>query len=280
MRELRNEFDIARMAEYFGVSRAGFYRFVKRQPSARELEDRSIGRKIVEIYDEHRRIYGIDRLHPAVRDVVVCGRNRVRRLMKKLGIRGRIRRRFRVMTTNSAHTYRISPNLLRRNFRAAAPNAVWVSDITYIATREGWLYLCVVVDLYSRKIVGWSMRSDLGEKLVLDAFGMAVARRAPGPGLVFHSDRGVQYAAASFRDLLKKHGVVQSMSRKGNCLDNACAESIFATIKTELEADMFWSRAEARALVFEYIETFYNRIRLHSYLGYASPDEFEKRGVA
>jgi len=280
MKDLHGKFSVDRMAKYFKVSRAGFYRFLKWKPSLRECEDAAICATIMKVHKDHRGVYGIDRLHPAVREITVCGRKRIRRLMKTLKIQGRMRRKFRVMTTDSTHSLAISPNLLARKFRAEAPNRVFVSDITNIHTREGWLYLCVVLDLFSRKIVGWAMRNDLSDQLAIDALDMAIKRRDIKAGLIFHSDRGVQYASGNFRALLKEHRIVQSMSRKANCLDNACAESVFATIKTELIANIFWTRREARTEIFDYIETFYNRKRLHSYLGYMNPDEFERRNAA
>jgi transposase InsO family protein len=196
--------------------------------------------------------------------------------MREQGLVGRRRRRFRI-TTDSSHGLPVAPNLLKREFRTDAPNKVWVTDITYLWTREGWLYLAVILDLYSRAVVGWSMSESLSRELPLAALDMALRSRRPLPGLVHHSDRGTQYASADYQQALAQHGLVCSMSRTGDCWDNAVAESFFATLKTELvyETD-FVTRAQARSAVFDFIESFYNRRRRHSFLGYVSPVEFEK----
>jgi transposase InsO family protein len=197
--------------------------------------------------------------------------------MRAAGLRAKTRRKFHVKTTDSKHGHPIAPDLLRRDFTAEGPNRAWVSDITYIPTDEGWLYLASTMDLFSRMIVGWSMSSALKTTIVVDALRMAISRRAPEAGLVHHSDRGVQYASVEFRELLVAHGFQASMSRTGNCYDNAAKESFFHTLKTELvHHERYRTRDEARASVFEYIEAFYNRQRLHSTLGYLSPDEFER----
>jgi len=195
--------------------------------------------------------------------------------MREGGFSARPRKKYRV-TTKSDHLHPPAANLLGRNFTVGLPNRVWVSDITYVATAEGWMYLCVILDLYSRKVVGWAMSRSLGSDAVHRALGMACVRRRPPEGLLFHSDRGVQYASKAFRRTLKNLGFVQSMSRKGDCWDNACAESFFKTLKTELiGAKIFLSRREAGTAIFEYIEVFYNRLRLHSHIGYLSPMEYE-----
>jgi len=204
------------------------------------------------------------------------GHNRVARLMQEYGLGARVKRAFR-LTTKSNHGLRVEQNILGRQFAVAAANRVWVSDISYVATAEGWLYLCVILDLYSRRVVGWSMGNGLGTKLVIAAFMMAVLRRQPPRRLVFHSDRGVQYCAKAFRRRTRTWGMQQSMSRKGDCWDNACAESFFKSLKTELIGrQIFATREGARAAIFEYIEVFYNRQRLHSYLDYCTPAEFEE----
>lgn len=201
--------------------------------------------------------------------------------MRKAGLRSKTKRRFRVSTTDSNHDHPIAPDHVERDFRADAANKVWVSDMTYIATDEGWLYLAVTMDLYSRKIVGWSMAPTMHAKIVIDALKMALEARSPGSGLVHHSDRGSQYASEAFRAVLGEHGLTASMSRRGNCYDNAAMESFFHTLKTELvRHERYRSHAEARASLFDYIEVFYNRRRLHSTLDYVSPVDFEAEHAA
>ena len=205
---------------------------------------------------------------------------RIARLMRINGIAAKTRRRFKA-TTNSRHCLPVSPNLLNRHFTADGPNKVWTSDITYVWTEEGWLYLAVVLDVFSRQIVGWSMGERIDTALVLRAFNQAVMRRRPTPGLIFHSDRGSQYASADFRKALKLCGAVQSMSNKGDCYDNSITETFFHTLKTELVYfERYKTRAEAKRGIFEYIEAFYNRLRRHSALGYRSPFAFEQAKVA
>ena len=200
--------------------------------------------------------------------------------MRKAGLRSRRRRRFRA-TTHSRHTWPVAADQLRRDFKASAPNRKWTADITYIPTREGWLYLAVVLDLYSRRIVGWSMASNLSRSLVVDALRMALKRRQPPGRLLHHSDQGGQYASGDYQQLLARHGIQCSMSRRGNCWDNAVVESFFATLKTELiHQTTYDNRDQARRDIFEYIETEYNRQRRHSTLGYLSPDEFERQHAA
>lgn len=208
-------------------------------------------------------------------------RQRVARLMRKHGIKAKTKRKFKV-TTNSKHRFPVSPNLLKQNFYSDSPNKVWVSDITYLYTREGWLYLTVIVDLFNREVVGWSMSNRLtAETTTIAALKQAVGRQRPLPGLVFHSDQGVQFADFKFRQILSKNGMIQSMSSKGNCYDNAVAESFFHTLKTELvHQENYQTRFQARRSVFEYIEMFYNRVRLHSTLDYQSPLEFKDLRIA
>jgi transposase InsO family protein len=196
--------------------------------------------------------------------------------MHELNIRARFKRQFR-KTTNSNHNYPIAPNLLNRQFKVDAPNRVWVADITYIRTYEGWLYLAAVIDLFSRKVVGWSMSNTIDSELAISALKMAIKRRRPPKGLMHHTDRGVQYASASYREVLKDNHIICSMSRKGNCWDNAVAESFFSTLKTEcIEGKIYFSRAQARRKIFEYIEIYYNRKRRHSTIGSMTPENFEK----
>ena len=210
---------------------------------------------------------------------LVIGRYRVRRLMRLAGISVRKRRRYKV-TTRSNHRYPVSPNLVQGHFEAAAPNMVWVSDITYIKTAEGWLYLAVVMDLYSRKVVGWSLAATMAVEMVMEALMMAIGRRSPSPGLIHHSDRGSQYACDRYRRLLEAYGMISSMSRSGNCLDNAVAERFFRTLKTECLAN--WRdmpRDDVRRDIVDYIEMFYNSERLHSYTGYLCPNDYERQSI-
>jgi transposase InsO family protein len=266
------------MCRVLDVSRSGFYAWLVRVESKRARDDRRLTALIRGIFEESRRTYGVPRVHQTLlQRGERCGHNRVARLMRAEGLRSKTKQRFRVKTTDSKHDHPIAPDRVARDFRASEPNQVWVSDITYISTNEGWLYLASTMDLYSRRIVGWSMSSSLHSQLVVDALCMAIDRRAPAAGLIHHSDRGVQYASAEFRTVLEKHGFLASMSRRGNCYDNAAKESFFHTLKTELVNDeRYATHRQARASVFEYIEAFYNRRRLHSTLGYSSPEDFER----
>ena len=266
------------MCKTLEVSRSGFYAWLGRGESDRARDDRRLTALIVGVFDESRGTYGVPRVHHVLMQRgEPCGHNRVARLMRKAGLRSKTKRRFRVKTTDSKHGNPIAPDRLDQDFRASAANKVWVSDITYIPTDEGWLYLASTMDLFSRKIVGWSMASTLHATIVTDALRMAIEQRGPAAGLIHHSDRGVQYACADFRAVLDAHGFVASMSRKGNCYDNAAKESFYHTLKAELvHHERYRTRAEARASVFDYIEAFYNRTRLHSTLGYMSPADFER----
>lgn len=270
------------MCKTLEVSRSGFYGWLGRDESDRAREDRRLTALILGIFGESRGTYGVPRVHRTLlKRHVHCGRKRVARLMKRAGLRSKTRRKFRVRTTDSKHNHPIAPDLLGQDFSASAPNRAWVSDITYIPTDEGWLYLASTMDLFSRLIVGWSMSESLEATIVIDALKMAIDRRSPAAGLIHHSDRGVQYASKTFRGLLEAHDIECSMSRKGNCYDNAAKESFYHTLKTELvHHEHYRTRAEARASVFEYIEVFYNRQRLHSTLGYCSPIEFENTTAA
>jgi transposase InsO family protein len=274
-------FEVGLMCKTLEVSRSGFYAWLGRDESDRARDDGRLSALIRGIFDESRGIYGAPRIHRVLRHRGVrCGRKRVARLMQLAGLRSKVRRKFRVKTTDSNHDHPIAPDLVGQDFSAKAPDQVWVSDITYIATDEGWLYLASTMDLFSRRIVGWSMASTLHASLVVSALQMGVDQRRPAAGLIHHSDRGVQYASSEFRDVLDDHGFVASMSRKGNCYDNAAKESFFHTLKTELvHHEHYRTRAEARASIFDYIEAFYNRQRLHSTLGYVSPADFERAGT-
>jgi len=269
-------YPIALMCRILQVSRGSYYAWRARPESARSRSD---GKLLVDIRAAHkasRCTYGSPRMQ---RELLAqghsVGRHRVARLMRLDGLRGRRRRRFRT-TTQSNHAHPVAANQLERQFAVETPNQAWVTDITYIWTLQGWLYLCVILDLYSRRVVGWAMGERINQALTLRALKMALAGRAPKPGLVHHSDRGSQYAAKLYRRLLKARGIECSMSRRGDCWDNAVAESFFATLKVELVYEtLFITRAQARQEIFEYIEAFYNRVRRHSYLGYVSPVDYE-----
>ena len=232
---------------------------------------------IKQIFEESRGLYGTRRIrHKLLQLGKATSRKRISRLMKTARLYCKTKRRFKI-TTNSKHNRPISPNLLQRQFNVSKPDQYWVGDITYIPTGKGWLYLATVIDLYSRKVVGWSMSNRMQASLVNDALLMAIWQRKPAKGLIWHTDQGSQYASQSHRDILKEHHIIQSMSRKGDCWDNAVAESFFHTLKTELtHHHKFKNREEAKHVIFEYIEVFYNRIRIHSANDYASPVDFEK----
>jgi putative transposase len=266
------------LCRVLGVSRSGFYAARVRPVAARVTEDARLALQIAAIHRASRRRYGSPRVHAELRAHGHCtSRKRVARLMRHAGLAARRRRAFRI-TTQSRHTRATAPNRLARHFTAPAPNRVWVTDITYLATVEGWLYLAVVLDLFSRRVVGWATSDRLGEGVALEALGMGVARRRPRPGLLHHSDRGSQYASGEYRAVLAAHGMECSMSRLASCWDNAVAESFFATLKIELDHEGAWrTRAEAHHAVFHYIELFYNGVRRHSTLGYLSPLVFEQQ---
>lgn len=277
--EHRSCWPITLMCRLLEVSRSGYYRWRKQPVSVRKMADQELTVAIKSVHQASRGTYGSLRVYWRLRQLKWrCSRKRVARLMRQAGLHGKRRRRFRPRTTHSNHRLPIAPNLLKQDFSAAAPNQKWVSDISYISTAEGWLYLAVIIDLYSRCIVGWSMGKRIDRFLVLAALDMAVRSRKPAPGLIFHSDRGSQYASTDFRKALSKHGMIGSMSGKGHCYDNAPAESWFASLKVEcIDGVKYRSRAEARSCLFDYIEVFYNRQRLHSYLGYLSPLAFEQQ---
>jgi transposase InsO family protein len=268
------DFPVQVMCELLGVSRGGYYAWAGRAESARAADDRALATEIRAAHEASRGRYGSPRVHAELRARGRrIGRKRVARLMRGMGLAARRRRRFR-RTTDSRHAFPIAPNLLERNFTAEAPDRVWLADLTYIWTAQGWLYLAAVLDLYTRRVVGWAMADHLRHELTLAALDMAIVRQRPAPGLVHHADRGVQYAAHGYRARLRRHGMVCSMSRKGDCWDNAPMESFFATLKGELvEAAEYDTRDEARADLFQYIEGFYNRRRLHSGLGYLTPEQ-------
>ncbi len=271
-----NDYSIEKMCRFLQVSRSGYYQWCKRGESPRKKQDRVLKEKILAIYAEYKQRYGSPRIHDELRDLGIrCSRKRVERLMRELGIRARHKRQFKV-TTNSKHNYPVAPNLLNRQFQVNAPNQVWVADITYIRTFEGWLYLAAVMDLFSRKIVGWSMSEKISTDLAIAALKMAIRSRKPSKGLMHHSDRGVQYANHAYRKVLKKYAVTRSMSRKGNCWDNAPMESFFSTLKTEcIDGKIYLSRTQAKREIFEFIEIDYNRKRRHSAINNMTPEFFE-----
>ena len=277
IRQHRGQFRLASMCRVLRVSKSGYFAWLKRPEGARAKANRALLTRIKAAHAQSRHTYGRRRVHAALQaQGVACGKHRVGRLMRSVGLQGRRRRAFRA-TTNSQHSFPVAPNLLARNFTATAPDQVWVSDITYLACAEGWEYLATVMDLHSRRIVGWAMQSSLERSLTLRALEMAIAQRRPGPGLIHHSDRGVQYACADYQRLLEGQDMIPSMSRKGDCWDNAPKESFFGTLKGELVHH--WgrpSRRDAHREIFDFIEVFYNRQRLHSSLGYLSPAEFER----
>jgi putative transposase len=265
------------LCRVLGLARSSYYAWRLRAPSAHAQRDHELTQQIGAIFGASRQTYGSPRVHAELRaNGVRCGRKRVARLMRHAQLRAR-RRRRRVCTTDSRHDQPVAPNLLARTFVADEPNRVWLADITYLPTREGWLYLAVVLDLYARRVVGWSMQATLERGLVLAALDHALDRRQPPVGLLHHSDRGSQYASAAYQAELRRARMQGSMSRPGNCWDNAPIESFFATLKSELPVTMFASHAAARSAVFDYIERFYNRQRRHSALGYHSPVEYEQR---
>src|SRR5262245_2588332 len=274
------EHSISRLCKVLGVTRQGYHAWRRRGPSLRQLGDEELKQLIVQIYDGSHQTYGAVRIHDELRDdhQIPVGRKRVARLMRQRGIKGipgqgRTRR-----TTIADATTPPAPDLVERRFQAEAPNRLWLADITYVPTLEGWLFLGVVMDAFSRKIVGWSMRDDLKADLVVDALAMAVTRRRPPAGLVHHSDRGSQYTSLAFGRTLRESGLVASMGSRGDAYDNAACESCISTLKREwIKRHRYQSRDQARLSIFQYIETFYNPRRRHSSLGGISPDEYEKR---
>jgi transposase InsO family protein len=270
-------YPITMMCLVLGVSRSRYYEWTKKRKSRRAQEDEELLKKIREIYKKRKGRYGSPRIHEDLKDMGYCiGRKRVARIMREKGIVARTKRRFRV-TTDSNHNFPTADNLLKRDFHTDAPDKVWVGDITYVWTDEGWLYLAVIIDLFSRAVVGWAMDRHIKTELTLRALHMAIGQRRPDKGLIFHSDRGVQYASTDYREALKNHGMLSSMSRKGDCWDNAVSESFFGKLKTEEDNDMqFRTRNVARHEIFKFIEIWYNRERRHSYVGNISPMNFEK----
>jgi len=272
----RSEFPVKKMCQVLKITRSGYYKWEKKETSEREKENNMLLKRIKRIYYEHKGRYGSPRITKQLKkEGIKCGKNRIARIMRKNDIAAKTKKRFKV-TTNSKHNYRAAANLIKQDFTAARINQKWVSDITYIKTSEGWLYLAGILDLCFKRIVGWSMGDRLTRELSIKALKQALKRRDIERGLIIHSDRGVQYACHDYVNLVAGRKLTQSMSGKGNCYDNAAMESFFKTLKTELT---YWqrykTREEAKKSIFEYIESYYNRKRMHSSIGYMSPVEFE-----
>jgi putative transposase len=268
------------MCHVLEVSENGYYNWRKRGKSQRKRDDEQLTERIEDAYYQNRGHYGSPRIHVELQELGIhCGRKRVARLMQEQQLSGRKKKR-KPRTTNSNHAFPVAPNLLEQDFTADAPDKKWMSDFTFLETREGWLYLAGVIDAYSRKIVGWSMSEHHDAELVHAALQMALLQRQPGAELIHHSDRGSEYASGRYQTLLREHHIQVSMSKKGDCYDNAMIESFWATLKEECSKDsIFSSRTEAKTAVFEYIEVYYNRKRRHSSLGYLSPAHYEKRMI-
>jgi len=275
----RDQYPIRLLCKALEVSESGFYAWCSRPASEHQREDARLSAEIQQIFLDNRQVYGSPRIHAVLKARGLhCSRKRVVRLMQALGLSAQPKRRARPLTTRSDGSARFAPNVLNRDFTADAPNTKWVTDCTPIATKEGWLYLAVILDLFSRRVVGWAMAATEDEELVTLALRMALARRCPEAGLLHHSDRGSEFTCNGYQELLAKEGIEVSMSRTGNCYDNAAMESFFATLKKEcVHRQQFESRAQARQALFEYLECFYNPIRLHSTLEYVSPATFEQQ---
>jgi putative transposase len=278
IRKHKNEFRVSRMCAVLQVSRSGYYHWFDRPESRRAREDRQLLEQIREVHVESRRAYGAVKTWRELRGRgVACGKHRVARLRRQDGIQAQRRARFRLTVANH-HTSPPAPNLVRRQFTVAAPNRIWVGDMTFIRTRGGFLYLAVLLDLFARKVVGWCMHDRPNLEVTLKALEMAIAGRQPLPGLVHHTDQAPLYSATPYRHLMQKNGMIASMSGRGNCYDNAVAESFFSNLKNELiHHCSFVSREAARAAIFDYIEVFYNRQRRHQTLGHLTPAQFEQR---
>jgi len=270
-------YPVTRQCAVLGVAVSGYYGWQKRQMSMRQQQDQQLLSAIRRIYQQHRGLYGSPRIHAELKkEGWQCSRKRVARLMREAHLRSVRQRKRRVQTTQSKHSYPVAVNVLNRQFEAQRPNQKWVSDMTYIPTQNGWLYLAAVLDLFSRRIVGWAMSATCDATLVQNALQMALSERQPTADLLHHSDRGSQYAAHAYQALLAQHAITVSMSRKGNCYDNAVMESFFRTLKAEcVDLHVFRSRTHARSVIFEFLEVYYNRQRLHSTLGYCTPAAFE-----
>ncbi len=277
--EHRGDFTVELMCEVLSVTRSGFYAWRGRPQSPRARRQAALVQQIEAVHRENRCIYGSPRIQKALeRQGQKCSVNTVAKLMRSAGVRARTARRFVVRTTDSQHHHPVAPNVLDRQFYPERADSVWVGDITYIPTAEGWLYLAVVLDLFSRRVIGWATADHMRSELVSQALEMALKQRRPAGPLLHHSDRGVQYASGDYQRLLASHGLEVSMSRTGECYDNAVMESFFGTLKQELvHQARYTSRTAAHGSLFEYVEVFYNRQRLHSTLGYRSPVQYEER---
>jgi len=280
IKEQRGWHTLTRLCSVLGVSTSGYYDWLDRPVSATQQKNKSLVTQIKCFHQSSRQIYGSPRIH---KDLIDSGEhvsvNRVAKLMKTAGIQSKMTKRF-VITTNSKNTLAPAPDLLKRDFHTVEPNQAWVSDTTFIRTRQGWLYLAMMLDLYSRQVIGWAMSERNNAKLVIDALQMAITHRQIETSVIVHSDQGSTYASGDYQQLLRHHGLLPSMSRKGECHDNAVAESFFGTLKTEwVDDEDYRTREQAKQSLFEYIEVFYNRQRRHSYLGYVSPNEFEQNNA-
>lgn len=274
----RSEFAVEKMCRVLDVSRSGYYRWRNAPESDRKNSNEALYVRIKETYDAAHGTYGSPRITRELRDKgIQCSENRVARLMRKKELAAKTKRKFKV-TTDSKHDLPVAPNLVEQDFSSPAPNRLWVSDITYVWTLEGWLYLAIILDVFSRQIVGWSMNQRMTKDLVLNALKSALGRRKIPSGMIFHSDRGSQYAARAVGEFLKQRNIQQSMSKKGDCYDNAMAESFFSSLKREFiyPFQVFKTRNEAKRSIFYYIEIFYNKIRKHSAIGYLTPVQFEQ----
>lgn len=271
---------MADLCDLLGVARSGYYAWCRRTQSQQEAMNEELSKMIEQIFAEHKGRYGSPRVTEALRQQgKICNHKRIERIMREKGLRARSKRRLRPRTTDSKHPHPIAPNLLQDRAAPKAINEVWLQDITYLPTAEGWLYLAGVLDLHSRRLIGWSMQETLETRLPLAALEMALKRRGHPREVIHHSDRGCQYASNEYRGVLAENGLIASMSRKGNCYDNATMESCWSSLKTELQDERLerLPKGEVQQIVFEYIESYYNRRRLHSSLGYQSPVDFENQ---
>lgn len=280
MEDHRGQYGIQSLCRVLEVSASGYYAWRKEPRSKKEREKVRILTHIKAIHEESRKSYGSPRVHAELCSRgIECGENRVAKLMREEGIRAKHKKKYKA-TTDSNHELAVQENKLNRSFEVSAPNRVWAADLTYIRTAEGWLYLAVVLDLFSRKVIGWSMRETMEKRLVMDALSMALGQRVIEGEILHHSDRGSQYASHDYQEMLSRAGITGSMSRRGNCWDNAVAESFFSSLKREWVQDRTYrTRAEARENIFHYIEIWYNRKRRHSTLGYLSPAAFESKAA-
>lgn len=280
--ENRSNHSVKKMCQILEVSRSGYHAWRSRPESERQKSDKVLLTEIRRLHEESNCVYGSPKIHQDLKELgYKVGRKRVERIMRQNGIQSVVRRKFRVSTTDSRHNLPVAPNLLNRQFKVDKPNRIWVSDITYIPCGDRFAYLCVVKDLFNHEPIGWTLEYHMRADMVVAALKRAINKRRPGSGLIFHSDRGSQYASAEFRDVLKAHGMTQSMSRKGNCWDNAPMESFFKSLKVEeVYRKVYHSLEEARKNIFAYIEVFYIRKRRHASLGYQTPEEFLKKVAA